>query len=41
MPEPVIKEMNGGVEVTIYAQAVDDESGGPIGGQAGGQEMFK
>ncbi|MDO8951588.1 MAG: ATP-binding protein, partial [Draconibacterium sp.] len=37
LPEPEIKEMNGGVVVTIYSQTIDDETGGQIGGQAGGQ----
>jgi ATP-dependent DNA helicase RecG len=36
LPEPEIKEMNGGVEVTIFLQAIDD-SGGQEGGQEGGQ----
>ncbi|MDP4238981.1 MAG: ATP-binding protein [Bacteroidota bacterium] len=32
LPEPDIKEMNGGVEVTIFLQTIDNETSGPIGG---------
>jgi len=35
LPEPEIKEMNGGVEVTIFLQTIDDE-GGQVGGVIGG-----
>ena len=35
LPEPDIKEMNGGVEVTIFLQTIVDETGSPIGGPIG------
>jgi ATP-dependent DNA helicase RecG len=36
LPEPEIREMNGGVEVTIYSQIINDKTGGLIGGPIGG-----
>ena len=36
LPEPDIKEMNGGVEVTIFLQTIVDETGSPIGSPIGG-----
>lgn len=40
LPEPDIKELNGGVEVTIYLQTdvneLDGQEGGAIGGTIGG-----
>jgi len=35
LPEPDIKEMNGGVEVTIFLQTIVDETGSPIGSPTG------
>jgi len=35
LPEPDIKEMNGGVEVTIFFQTIVDETGSPIGSPIG------
>ena len=41
LPEPEIKEMNGGIEVTIYSHIINNAIGGAIGGQVGGQiEIF-